>query len=87
MESSRKLLTNVFLTNGNNGVKIVLTQDVRGILVQVNRESKRVSIVKTEEVEITINVLSIYTPQIECEEDENVQVWSDLGEELNAITG
>ena len=72
---------------GKNGVAIVLAKDIRETLVQVKRRSERVMSIKMSEGKTTVTVISVYAPQVGCEEAEKDQFWSELEEELNSIPG
>ena len=70
---------------GRNGVAIVLSNDIRGKLVQVNRKSERVISVKLSERKTNLTVISAYAPQVGCEDIEKDQFWTELEEEVNLV--
>lgn len=55
---------------GRNGVDIILSGDIKARLVSVSKRSDRVMSIKLGLEDIIVNILSVYAPQIGCDEEE-----------------
>ena len=69
--------------NKRNGVGIVLRKDLVDRVVEVERTSDRLILMKLEVDEILINIVNAYAPQVGCEEKE--AFWADLEEVVGKI--
>ena len=66
------------LTRTKNGVGIVLESELVDKVVEVNGVSKRLMWAKLiTEVGVVI-IVSAYTPQMECEEEEKQEFWKKM---------
>ena len=68
-----------------NGVGIVLSPELKGGVLQVNRESDRIIWMKAEVEKVTVHIISAYAPQTSCEAQEKYDFWSMLGDLLTRI--
>ena len=71
--------------NKRNGVGIILSRDLKDLVIEVNRKSDRIMWVRLALRDFTINVLSVYAPQSGCTEEEKAEFWSELQEELEKV--
>ncbi|XP_063544350.1 craniofacial development protein 2-like [Cydia strobilella] len=74
------------IENTKNGVGIVLDKYLSENVVEINRISDRIMSVKIAlEKQPCLNVLSVYAPQVNCQEAEKQQFWEDLHDLLKTL--
>lgn len=62
-----------------NEMGIELSRELKEGVIQVNRQTDRVMLLKLEVNKTTVNIISAYTPQVGCEETEKDSFWKWLG--------
>ena len=70
---------------GRNGVGIVLDQDIKEQIVEVERKSSRILKIKLLYGQETLNVVSAYAPQTGCSDVEKEEFWLKMDEVLRGI--
>ena len=70
---------------GRNGVGVVLDQDIKEQLVEVERKSSRILRIKLMYGQETINVVSAYAPQTGCSDAEKEEFWLKMDEVQRGI--
>uniref|UniRef100_A0A8D8W6D1 Craniofacial development protein 2 n=1 Tax=Cacopsylla melanoneura TaxID=428564 RepID=A0A8D8W6D1_9HEMI len=63
---------------GWNGVGIILDKEMKGKLTCVNRGSERVMSVRVQLGDMVLNVLSVYAPQVNSDEEVKDAFWRDV---------
>ena len=70
---------------GRNGVGIILSNEMKNEVIEVNRKSDRIMWIRLTVREHTINIFSVYAPQAGCTDEEKDQFWDDMGEEIEKV--
>ena len=70
---------------GRNGVGVVLDQDIKEQIVEVERKSSRILRIKLMYGQETINVVSAYAPQTGCSDAEKEEFWLKMDEVQRGI--
>lgn len=68
-----------------NGIGIILSEDLKSRVVEVNRKSDRILWIRMALEEFDLNVFSVYAPQSGCDEEEKDYFWSSLQEEFEKV--
>ena len=68
--------------NNRNGVGIILSKEMKNLVVEMNRKSDRLLWIRLALKDFNINIFSVYAPQIGSSEKEKEQLWADLQEEM-----
>ena len=63
---------------GRNGVGIILSQELKNTVIEVNRKDDRTMRVKLSDGEGIMNIISAYAPQVGCNEKEKDRFWRGL---------
>nr|XP_049699855.1 craniofacial development protein 2-like [Helicoverpa armigera] len=61
-----------------NGVGIVLDKNLKESVIDVNRVNDRIIVVKIMYESLIINVISVYAPQVGCDDRVKEQFWTDF---------
>ncbi|KAI5707434.1 hypothetical protein M8J77_002507 [Diaphorina citri] len=73
---------------GRNGVGIVLDSEMKTKVTSVNRRSDRVMSVKIQLddiIDIELNIISTYNPQVGCDDEEKDEFWREVEQEVMSI--
>ncbi|KAI5726127.1 hypothetical protein M8J77_024147 [Diaphorina citri] len=70
--------------NGRNGVGIVLDDEMKEKVTQVNRRSDRLMSMKIELHGETWNIVSAYAPQVGCDDEVKESFWRELEQEISS---
>nr|XP_009587226.1 craniofacial development protein 2-like [Nicotiana tomentosiformis] len=65
---------------GRNRVGILVDNDLRAIVVEVRRVNDRLLTIKLVVGGFTLNIISVYAPQAELDEEVKMSFWADLDE-------
>ena len=68
-----------------NGVGIILDSALMKGVIEVNKESDRLIWMKLEVSKILMNVISVYSPQQGCEEEDKEAFWDLMDEVMRKI--
>ncbi|XP_059389804.1 craniofacial development protein 2-like [Carassius carassius] len=74
------------VTSSRNGVGVVVCQQLRDSIVEVENISDRLISIKIVSGPTTLRVISCYAPQVGCTEQEKDEFWETLGAHLQIIT-
>ncbi|XP_016546434.1 craniofacial development protein 2-like [Capsicum annuum] len=68
-----------------NGVGILVNEEFRGRVVKVKRISDRLTSIKLVFEGFTLNMYSVYTPQVGLGGEEKIQFWEDLDKVVRGV--
>ena len=68
-----------------NGVGIILSREIKEEVIEVNRRNDRIIWIRLMIENCTINIFSVYAPQIGCSDEEKDCFWSELEEEIEKV--
>jgi len=73
------------VVRGKNGVGILVDRDLRESVVEVRRVNDRLMFIKLVIGECTLNVVSVYAPQTDLDEEVKRRFWEGLDEIVRSI--
>ncbi|XP_063602487.1 craniofacial development protein 2-like [Penaeus indicus] len=71
--------------NKRNGIGITLSRDLKDLVTEVNRRNDRIMWVRLALENFSVNIFSVYAPQTGCTEEEKIQFWTALQEEMEKV--
>ena len=71
--------------NNSNGVGIILSKEMKGLVVEVNWKNDRILWIRLGLKDFNINIFSVYAPQIGSSEEEKEKFWTDVQEEMEKV--
>uniref|UniRef100_A0A8D8SH78 Craniofacial development protein 2 n=2 Tax=Cacopsylla melanoneura TaxID=428564 RepID=A0A8D8SH78_9HEMI len=80
-----KLIYSGANSSGRNGVGIVLNEEMKTKVTNVNRISDRVMSLRLEIEHLVINIICAYAPQVGCDEEIKEAFWRELEHEISAM--
>ena len=72
-------------TNNRHGIGIIVSQRWRDNVLNINRITDRIMALQLVIAKVKMNVLSVYTPQTGCTDEEKETFWRKLDEVLQSI--
>ena len=73
------------LDRRRNGVGIVVDKDLKNDVITVSRKGDRIILVKLVLGGNTINIISVYAPQVGLDEHTKTQFWESMDELMRGI--
>ena len=80
-----KLIYSGATRNGRNGVGIILSGNLKNYVTEVHRYNDRMMRVALSMEDCTLNIFSVYAPQMGCADEEKDRFWAELNVEVEKI--